>query len=73
MTTPFVEACKPKRVGPKTMARFELDMELLAEFWLILQSRFVISTLSKSWRIEVTGANVPRNTLEWNNLGQGAR
>lgn len=36
MTPPFVAACKPKRVGPKTIARFELDMELSAEFWLIL-------------------------------------
>jgi len=36
MTPPFVAACKPKRVGPKTIERLELDMELSADSWLIL-------------------------------------
>jgi hypothetical protein len=34
---PLVDACCPKRVGPKTMERFCIDIEFSAECWFMLE------------------------------------
>jgi len=56
---PFIIVCWLKSVGPKTMAKFDVDIELSADCWLILMIRDLTEKSKNKGSNERTDTGAP--------------